>query len=61
MMHHFSYLILQIQVEELQKKVLELSKSLEDYKNQAEAAKKVADQARIDCQNQMKLMEDVCC
>lgn len=39
---------------------MELNKSLEDYKSQAEASKKIADQARVDCQNQMKLMEDVC-
>lgn len=39
---------------------MELNKSLEDYRNQAEAAKKIADQARVDCQNQIKLMEDVC-
>lgn len=44
----------------MQKKLIELEKSIEDYKNQAKVAKEVADQARVDCQNQIKLMEDVC-
>ncbi|GFY37217.1 nucleoprotein TPR [Trichonephila inaurata madagascariensis] len=47
------------QVNELQKKLTEILKTMEDYKNQAETSKNTADQAREDCQNQIKLMKDV--
>ncbi|GFU26612.1 nucleoprotein TPR [Nephila pilipes] len=47
------------QVNELQKKLVEIGKTMEDYKNQAEIARNTADQAREDCQNQIKLMKDV--
>ncbi|PRD30611.1 UNVERIFIED_CONTAM: Tpr [Trichonephila clavipes] len=47
------------QVNELQKKLTEILKTMEDYKNKAETAKNTADQAREDCQNQIKLMKDV--
>ncbi|KAG8185285.1 hypothetical protein JTE90_023894 [Oedothorax gibbosus] len=48
-----------LQINELQKKLMETTKLIDDYKNQAEVAKKTADQAREDCQNQINLMQDV--
>ncbi|CAL1291713.1 unnamed protein product [Larinioides sclopetarius] len=47
------------QASDLQKRLNEALKSIEDYKNQAEMSKKTADQAREDCQNQLRLMQDV--
>ncbi|XP_055944081.1 nucleoprotein TPR-like isoform X2 [Argiope bruennichi] len=48
-----------LQANDLQKRLAEALKSIEDYKNQAEMSKKTADQAREDCQNQLRLMKDV--
>ncbi|XP_035228552.1 nucleoprotein TPR-like [Stegodyphus dumicola] len=47
------------QLNELQKKVTDLLRLMDDYKNQAEVAKKTEEQARNDCQNQIKLMQEV--
>ncbi|GBM37299.1 Nucleoprotein TPR [Araneus ventricosus] len=47
------------QASDLQRRLTEALKSIEDSKNQAEMSKKTADQAREDCQNQLRLMQDV--
>ncbi|GIY63121.1 hypothetical protein CDAR_492362 [Caerostris darwini] len=47
------------EVNELKNKLTEVMKNIEDYKNQAESAKETADQARKDCQEQFKLMQEV--